>query len=124
MVSMVTEVQETDIVTDDDEDIVADPDPVLDLEFDEEDEDDINMDDMEWGNRTSNVWMSQSVRINLKLSRLAMYGVVWVSLPFCRFFLHNAQFSRGFIYNVLGACLIKSKLKYVDWRLPTQITAI
>lgn len=47
MVSMVTEVQETDIVTDDDEDIVADPDPVLDLEFDEEDEDDINMDDME-----------------------------------------------------------------------------
>jgi len=47
IVSMVTDVQETDIVTDDDEDIVADPDPVLDLEFDEEDEDDINMDDME-----------------------------------------------------------------------------
>jgi hypothetical protein len=46
---MASDVQETgtDIVTDDDEVIVADPDPILDLEFDEEDEDDINMDDIE-----------------------------------------------------------------------------
>jgi hypothetical protein len=44
---MASDVQEigTDVVTDDDEDIVADPIP--DLEFDEEDEDDINMDDIE-----------------------------------------------------------------------------
>jgi hypothetical protein len=44
---MASDVQEigTDVVTDDDEDIVADP--ILDLEFDEEDEDDISMDDIE-----------------------------------------------------------------------------
>jgi hypothetical protein len=44
---MASDVQEigTDVVTDDDEDIVADPIP--DIEFDEEDEDDINMDDIE-----------------------------------------------------------------------------
>jgi hypothetical protein len=41
---MASDVQETgtDIVTDDDGDTVADPDPILDLEFDE-DEDDINV---------------------------------------------------------------------------------
>jgi hypothetical protein len=38
---------QTEAATHDDEDIVADPDPVLDLEFDEEDEDDINIDEME-----------------------------------------------------------------------------
>jgi hypothetical protein len=47
IVRMANDVQETDVVTDDDEDIVVDPDPILDLEFDEEDEDEINMDDME-----------------------------------------------------------------------------
>jgi hypothetical protein len=46
---MARDVQETgtDVVTDEDEDIVADPDPILDLEFDEEVEDEINMDDIE-----------------------------------------------------------------------------
>ena len=41
---MASDVQETgtDIVNDDDGDIVTDPDPILDLEFDE-DEDDINV---------------------------------------------------------------------------------
>jgi hypothetical protein len=45
---MATDVQETDtdVVTDDDGDIVAAPDPMLDLEFDEEDDDDINVDDI------------------------------------------------------------------------------
>jgi predicted metallo-beta-lactamase superfamily hydrolase len=47
IVRMANDVQETDVVTDDDEDIVVDPDPILDLEFDEEDEDEINMDDIE-----------------------------------------------------------------------------
>ena len=45
---MATDVQETDtdVVTDDDGNIVADPNPMLDLEFDEEDDDDINVDDI------------------------------------------------------------------------------
>jgi len=41
---MASDVQDTgtNVVTDDDWDTVADPDPILDLEFDE-DEDDINV---------------------------------------------------------------------------------
>ncbi|HET7148741.1 MAG TPA: hypothetical protein VFI73_09620 [Candidatus Nitrosopolaris sp.] len=46
---MASDVQETgtDVVTDDDEEIVADTDPIMDLEFDAEDDDDFNIDDLE-----------------------------------------------------------------------------